>query len=105
MPSGFDIHSRFAHLDGLRSVAIIWVVIFHYSTYWTSVGDGPNILPYDDALVWLPLASLGGYGVSLFFIISGFVIMLSLERAQSLVGFAGARLWRPRKDSNPRPAA
>lgn len=85
---------RFAAVDGLRMVAILWVAIYHYAVFWTPAGKGENLVPYGDALSWIPLAAVGGLGVSLFFIISGFVIMLSLERCSDFRTFAMLRMLR-----------
>ncbi|WP_371154026.1 acyltransferase family protein [Jannaschia sp. 2305UL9-9] len=85
---------RFAAVDGLRMVAILWVAIYHYAVFWTPAGKGDNLIPYGDALAWIPLAAVGGLGVSLFFIISGFVITLSLDRCENLRSFAALRVLR-----------
>lgn len=58
--------------------------------------DIPNAVPTPALAVWLssvPGLDLGGYGVALFFLISGFVIPISLHR-YSVRGFAVGRLLR-----------
>ncbi|GIT92016.1 acyltransferase [Jannaschia pagri] len=85
---------RFAAVDGLRTFAILWVALYHYAVFWTPAGRGLDLVPYGDALAWIPLASVGDLGVSLFFIVSGFVISLSLERSRSILAFAALRLLR-----------
>jgi len=57
---------------------------------------GDNILPYDEALAWIPLSSVGFLGVYLFFLVSGYVISLTLQSTPNLMEFGVkrvARLW------------
>jgi peptidoglycan/LPS O-acetylase OafA/YrhL len=78
--------SRLQGLDALRGLAALAVVLYHYTYRYASV-----IHP---GLKW---AGINGHlGVNLFFIISGFVIFLSLERSKNAQDFAVsrfARLW------------
>lgn len=85
---------RSRHLDGLRALAIGWVALYHYAWFWAPIGKGDPLLPYGDALAAIPFASIGYLGVYLFFIVSGIVITLSLDRAASLPAFALARFLR-----------
>ncbi len=88
--------ARLSHLDGLRTVAILWVAVYHYAYFWTSAGKGDDLLPYDAALARFPLADVGFLGVYLFFIVSGFVIAMSLTRSLTIGQFAlnrAIRLW------------
>ncbi|WNV74818.1 acyltransferase [Geodermatophilus sp. DSM 44513] len=81
-------------LTGLRIVAALWVVVFHF---WFTPGDAYRA-------VWEPLAPLvktGALGVDLFYVLSGFVITLTyLDRlgprpaARAAVGFWWARICR-----------
>jgi len=85
-------------LDAYRTIAIAWVGLFHYAWFWSSAGDGTNLLPYDNALSWIPLSSVGHLGVTLFFLISGYVIALTLQTTATFKDFAikrFARLWPP----------
>lgn len=86
--------SRLAFLDGLRGVAILLVIGFHYFSLFA---DGmPDLYPYGNLLKDVWILKYGYYGVHLFFAISGFVIALSLERSHSFMDFAFkrfARLW------------
>ena len=79
---------RIAILDGFRAVAIIFVMLFHYFTVWK------DLYPYGDAFAgWF---SHGYLGVHFFFIISGFVISMTLCRCATPSEFAVkrfARLW------------
>jgi peptidoglycan/LPS O-acetylase OafA/YrhL len=73
---------RIEFLDGLRGIAIIAVVLYHAYDRYEPV-DGPGI----------HLFRFGFLGVSLFFLISGFVILLSLERTKNYFVFLFHR-WR-----------
>ena len=64
---------RLRALDGLRAVAALAVVAYHYGGDW---------------------AHYGLLGVELFFVVSGFVILMTLERGRPLEHFALARAAR-----------
>jgi len=86
-------NGRFAELDGLRGIAASWVVIYHFiyrvGAYW--LPDNPTltaeITPWHVNL-WGLLA------VHLFFIISGFVIIMTIERSNTVLDFAVSRVAR-----------
>ena len=77
---------RLQELDALRGVAAIIVLVFHYTTQYQEL-FGHVVAPS----LTLPA---GRYGVQLFFVISGFVIFLTLTRASSIWDFAANRLSR-----------
>lgn len=77
---------RLAELDGLRAVAALAVIFYHYFVRWN------EILPY--GVIAKPIAQFGFLGVNLFFIISGFVIFMSLERCASAFIFVKRRALR-----------
>ncbi|MEV7009073.1 acyltransferase [Streptosporangium sp. NPDC051022] len=83
-------NGRLAELDLLRFVAAMAVVSFHYLIAFASVwGERPaKLFP-----AVAPLSSLGILGVELFFMISGFVILMSIW-GRSLGAFALSRLVR-----------
>jgi len=86
MSNAADIkNNRIAFLDGLRGLAILGVLIFH------AYGSFPQHLPSGDRFVVVPIR-LGYVGVQLFFIISGFVILMTLEKCSTLFDF-GVRRW------------
>lgn len=76
--------SRMAWLDVLRGFAALVVAYFHLQSY---VLDRPA----DVVDGWL---DLGRYGVLVFFLVSGYVIMMSLERYGSLRRFWVGRIFR-----------
>lgn len=85
---------RLDQVDGLRSLAILWVALYHYAVFWAPSGKGLAVLPYGDALARIPLAEVGFLGVYLFFIVSGFVIAYSLTRSPGPGHFALLRMIR-----------
>jgi peptidoglycan/LPS O-acetylase OafA/YrhL len=77
---------RLAELDAMRGVAAIIVMLFHYT--WR----GGEMLP---ALQMIPWSfHHAHYGVELFFGISGFVILMTLERTASAADFVVSRFAR-----------
>jgi peptidoglycan/LPS O-acetylase OafA/YrhL len=77
---------RLVELDALRGVAALCVMGFHYTF----------ILPRFVELETPPVVSMafGYFGVELFFMISGFVILLTLEKTVSGADFIVARFSR-----------
>src|ERR1700722_3433195 len=73
-----DTH-RLKELDALRGIAALSVVIFHYS-----IMSG-----FDNGLL-----KLGVNGVDLFFLISGYVILLTLEKTKTAGDFVVSRISR-----------
>jgi peptidoglycan/LPS O-acetylase OafA/YrhL len=76
--------SRIRSIDALRGVAALAVLLFHY-TYWFGHTFG--------GLSW-DLFAFGHYGVELFFVLSGFLIFMTLERSATLYDFAASRIAR-----------
>lgn len=78
---------RLQQLDALRGLAALGVVLYHFTLGYPRrfdwLGDPPAL-----SLPW------GGFAVRLFFVISGFVILITLERSPGPVAFARARLAR-----------
>jgi peptidoglycan/LPS O-acetylase OafA/YrhL len=86
--------SRLAPLDGLRAVAILAVMAFHYTIRWTPPQADANLYPYGGFFNRWPLLDYGWAGVELFFVISGVVIGMTLERSKGAWDFARRRLAR-----------
>lgn len=78
--------NRLQVLDALRGIAALGVVLFHYLPYYNELYghsfDTPNVLEF------------GRYGVHLFFMLSGFVIFMTLERTENARWFGLARAFR-----------
>ncbi|MFI0422711.1 acyltransferase family protein [Spongiactinospora sp. 9N601] len=84
------VTGRIAELDLLRFLAALAVVAFHYLVAFASIwGERPSSLFPGTASV----AGLGILGVELFFIISGFVILMTVW-GRGIGGFARSRLVR-----------
>ena len=81
--------SRIRFLDGLRGFAILLVIGFHYvgQTYAAK-------LPYGKDLSWIPVLNHGWVGVYLFFLISGYVIFMTLENSATAAEFFRRRWLR-----------
>lgn len=77
---------RLAEIDALRGVAALAVVLFHYTTRFVEL--------YAPAAVPIVSVPHGHYGVNLFFIISGFVIFMTLARTQRSMDFVVSRFSR-----------
>lgn len=82
------MQARITHLDGMRGLAILMVIAYHAWARW------PELLPYVATTQHLPLFSFGWAGVQLFFMISGFVIFMTLDRSESYSGFLQKRWLR-----------
>ncbi|MGO1460783.1 MAG: acyltransferase family protein [Marinobacter sp.] len=79
--------ARLGSLDALRGLAAFGVVLFHYLPYYDKLFGHSFDLPplLTDTLLF------GRYGVHLFFILSGFVIFMTLERTRNAAWFGLAR--------------
>jgi peptidoglycan/LPS O-acetylase OafA/YrhL len=78
--------SRIVELDAMRGLAALAVVMFHYTTFYDSQVGHTNPLPLE--------FPAGNYGVHLFFLISGFVIFMTLERTRGSADFVVSRFSR-----------
>ena len=67
---------RVNEIDLLRFVAALAVVFFHYA-FRGYAADDRSIMPYP---LLAPIAKYGYLGVELFFLISGFVILMTASR-------------------------
>lgn len=80
--------SRINYLDGHRGLAILLVIFFHAYVRWSA------LVPYGDQYSDLPLFKFGRLGVELFFLISGFVILMTLESCPTAKEFLFRRWLR-----------
>lgn len=77
---------RIGPLDGLRGLAALVVVLFHYTARYSDAYS-TKFLPGFKFIY-------GHYGVQLFFIISGFVIYMTIEKVSGVRDFAYRRWSR-----------
>lgn len=78
--------ARLEQVDGLRAVAALSVVGFHFTTRYEQVFAHTRALGAG--------VDLGYLGVNLFFVISGFVIFMTIEASRSPRDFAFSRFSR-----------
>ena len=84
---------RLTEIDSLRGFAALWVVVFHLSFgvryFWLRSDPvaAARVTPFSTNIQGL-------LGVDLFFLISGFVIFMTLERSASIKDFAFSRFSR-----------
>jgi len=64
---------RIRVIDGLRGISILLVLLFHFTSIY------PEKYSIGTDTLFLPSVSFGGVGVSIFFVVSGLVIMKSLQ--------------------------
>ena len=79
-------NNRLAELDALRGIAAICVVVFHFTSKFREDYGYHFTARFD----W----DFGHYGVELFFVISGFVIFMTLQKVNSVADFAYKRFSR-----------
>ncbi|MCW0321408.1 acyltransferase family protein [Pantoea dispersa] len=79
---------RITHLDGMRGLAILLVIAYHAYARW------PELLPYAATTQHVPLLAFGWVGVQLFFMISGFVIFMTLDKSSGYLSFLKKRWLR-----------
>ncbi len=77
---------RLVELDALRGIAAIVVMFFHYTTRYDQLYGHETATTF--SLPW------GHYGVNLFFMISGFVIFMTLHRVRRPLDFIVSRFSR-----------
>ena len=85
-PDAFGKPHRLKGLDALRGVAALSVVIYHFTCNYERVyhHTAPPAVSFH----------LGALGVQLFFLISGFVIMMTIERTRRPADFVRSRFSR-----------
>jgi peptidoglycan/LPS O-acetylase OafA/YrhL len=78
---------RLKELDSLRGIACLSVLLFHYTTKYSEIFN-------TELTVKLLDFKYGGLGVDLFFIISGFVIFLTVKKTTLPIDFVYKRFSR-----------
>ncbi|QTG80353.1 acyltransferase family protein [Arthrobacter crystallopoietes] len=81
---------RFRLLDGLRIFAALAVVLYHFTARENPYWGRPVLDVFPD---FAPVAAFGALGVQLFFIISGFVILMSAS-GRSIGDYIASRAGR-----------
>ncbi len=79
-------NQRLSQVDALRGVAALAVVLFHFTARFVDL--------YFPGYVPIIKATYGYLGVNLFFIISGFVIFMTLQRTEQAMDFVVSRFSR-----------
>ena len=79
-------NARLVELDALRGIAALAVVLFHYTSQFAAL--------YPQAPQTALQMPHGHFGVNLFFIISGFVIFMTLDRTRTAMDFVVSRFSR-----------
>jgi peptidoglycan/LPS O-acetylase OafA/YrhL len=77
---------RMMELDALRGLASLGVVVFHFTSHYERLYGHNGSLPFT--------FDVGNYGAHLFFVISGFVIFMTLERTNHVRDFVVSRFSR-----------
>ena len=78
---------RIDYLDGLRGLAILMVVVLHYLAHPEKIS---RVAYYHDHTI----VPLGNFGVQMFFIISGYVIFMTLDKTPNFFRFIVQRWIR-----------
>ena len=83
------LNKRINEIDLLRFISAVFVVFFHYS-FRGYAADSMTVMPYT---ILSPFSRYGYLGVEMFFMISGFVILMTAEN-ENLRGFLISRMVR-----------
>lgn len=79
-------NNRISEIDSLRGIAAFCVMLFHYTTRYGALFGNSTTYSFN--------FSVGSLGVHLFFIISGFVIFMTISNSRTVRAFAYKRITR-----------
>ncbi len=77
---------RYQNLDALRALAVISVLLYHYTARFPDTYTGLTDLPFHVTFGWL--------GVEMFFVVSGYCIAMTLGRVSTVTEFWAKRFAR-----------
>jgi peptidoglycan/LPS O-acetylase OafA/YrhL len=80
-------------IDAFRGIAVLSVMAFHYTVRWAPP-DFASSNVYGYHLAYSPFLNVGALGVELFFVISGLVIAMTVERSRDAMDFIAKRMAR-----------
>jgi peptidoglycan/LPS O-acetylase OafA/YrhL len=86
MPAQRSHSPRLKELDALRGLAALGVVLYHFTGHFGHMHGHTGPVPFT--------FEVGSYGVHLFFVISGFVIFMTLEHTKHALDFVVSRFSR-----------
>ena len=83
----FHEKNRYVELDAIRGIFALWIVIHHYSHYVLS--QHSDVIAIPPAII-----ELGKYSIHAFFVMSGFLIFMTLEKSTHAKYFIVSRFSR-----------
>src|SRR6516164_2432745 len=98
-----QIRRRFEELDSLRGFAAVWVVLFHCVAWLGRLHKDGMSYVWAKSDLWTMAIHVwpkgvtnleGSRAVDLFFMISGFVIFMTIQNAASVYDFIASRVAR-----------
>ena len=88
-----NLGNKIPEIESVRALAITMVLAFHFFARWSTPIYPFDIYPHKLEII-REISQFGYMGVQLFFMVSGFVILSSLENQVSFKTFAIARVKR-----------
>lgn len=74
------MQNKIMYLEGLRGLACISVIFAHMEFFWGCITSNSGLYSQSSQIYKLLHFCDGGFGVSVFFILSGFVLTLSVRK-------------------------